>query len=524
MTSESNEENPMGFLNAEIQYFRDSDARRERLLTDLVTEFGKLQIRYQAKCSDYDQERKSLAMWQRNHRDLEAELKQLRQSNDSNPLVFVILDGDGAIFRDELLARGAEGGTDCAFELLTQIRKHVQSIHPDISLDQVNIMVQVVVNFEGLAKTLHAAGIVQDGFRQLTAFAHAFGQAQSLFSFVDVGPGKERADHKIRETLRVMARLSQCKHVIFGPCHDNGYLPYLEPYKQDPIVGPKLSLLEATPATPGFIRLGLPRARFPTVFRSELISKPHIQSPSITLPLRNGTMSGFGNQVSSPGSLFAPKSQASQLNNLSQDRNGSVPILHPLPAPPSTSSPPLFKSVSTPTASAPLASSPVAVSSYATVGNTVAPAAALRTIDIAPKKPAVALKYYYVNASSERLDEELPRHTTVAFKAYNDRKAANGRNFCNRYHLTGYCEDEEHCKYEHGARLKGQELLVQKHRARGTYCDNGIGCDDFDCYYAHHCRFGRECGIGDSCRFNDTHHMDLKRVAKIFENGTKEHV
>ena len=46
-----------------------------------------------------------------------------------------------------------------------------------------------------------------------------------MFSFIDVGSGKERADHKIRETLRLFLPIAQCKHVFFGPCHDNGYLP-----------------------------------------------------------------------------------------------------------------------------------------------------------------------------------------------------------------------------------------------------------------------------------------------------------
>ncbi|TLS29486.1 hypothetical protein PpBr36_01517 [Pyricularia pennisetigena] len=514
MSSGPNEKDLMEVLNAEIQHFRDSDHRREKLLTRLVTEYGKLEALYLEKCNDYEQERKSLAMWQRENRSLEAELNQLKLSNESNPIAFVIIDGDGAIFRDELLARGAEGGTDCAFELLTQIRKHIKTIHPETSIDNLNIMVQVIVNFEGLAKTLHASGILEDGFKQLTAFAHAFGQAQSLFSFIDVGPGKERTDHKIRETLRVMSRLSQCKHVIFGPCHDNGYLPVLEPYKQDPIVGPKLSLLEASPATPGFIRLGLPLARFPTVFRPELITKPNIQISTTGLSVRNTGIPGFGNSASSPASIFSFMSPGAQPGSAVRDRLGSIASMQPFPPAPSTSSPPQSVSSTSP--------APTAPSSYASVG-TAASATAPLTIDIAPKKTASAsLKYYYVNASSERLDEELPRHNPVAYKSYNDKKAANGRNFCNRYHLAGYCEEEEHCKYEHGPRLKGQELLVQKHRARGTYCDNGIGCEDFDCYYAHHCRFGRACGIGDACKFNDTHHMDLTPVAKIYENGTKE--
>lgn len=95
-------------------------------------------------------------------------------------MVFVIIDGDGAIFRDDLLSRGAEGGTDAAFELLTQIRKHIKTIYPEAKVEDWTIMVQIVISLEGQARTLHAAGIVQDGYRDLTAFAHAFGQAQCM--------------------------------------------------------------------------------------------------------------------------------------------------------------------------------------------------------------------------------------------------------------------------------------------------------------------------------------------------------
>lgn len=58
----------------------------------------------------------------------------------------------------------------------------------------------------------------------LAEFGRGFGAARPLFNFIDVGRGKERADHKIRESLRLYMPLAQCRHVFFGPCHDNGYL------------------------------------------------------------------------------------------------------------------------------------------------------------------------------------------------------------------------------------------------------------------------------------------------------------
>ncbi|KAL8306060.1 hypothetical protein RB601_009118 [Gaeumannomyces tritici] len=509
-------EPPSVDFQAQLQEFRESDRRRDDLVSRLYRNYQELSAAYQQKCVDYEQERRSLNMWQRERDRLASELDELKLANESNPLVFVIIDGDGAIFRDDLLSRGTDGGTDAAFELLTQIREHVKSIYPGVKVEDWNIMVQIVISLEGQARTLHAAGIVQDGYRDLNAFAHAFGQAQSLFSFVDVGLGKERADHKIRETMRVMVRLPQCKLVLFGPCADNGYLPFLEPYKRE--FGHKLSLLETTPPLPGFIQLGLRRAKFPSVFRSESIVRPSFGgSMGNSVPLmRNGSIpQNAANSTHMPPPPYQQQQQ-SQLSMASPkpkmaETNGGAALNGHQPPPKTASAPPQPAPAAAP-----------ANSSYATASTKPPAAIVSRSFDITPKKPAPAPKHYYVNASSERVDEDLPRVAPIAEKRYMEKKKENGRNFCNNYHLLGYCEDEDYCKYEHGDRLSPQELLVQKLRARGTYCDNGIGCDDFDCYYSHHCRYGRDCGMGHKCKFNDTHHMDLRKVAKIYSDGTKD--
>jgi hypothetical protein len=72
-----------------------------------------------------------------------------------------------------------------------------------------------------------------------------------MFNLVDVGTGKEGADHKVRgaflvfnppagsdryanqrclEMLRIFMSNKHCKHIIFGGLHDNGYLNVLRPW------------------------------------------------------------------------------------------------------------------------------------------------------------------------------------------------------------------------------------------------------------------------------------------------------
>lgn len=202
---------------------------------------------------------------------------QLTPKQGAHPFVVMIIDGDGAKFRDDLFRKGDHGGGYAAQELKKQIRAHLQSKYPDVSIDSWNIIVQFYANMDGLAKTLASRQILLNR-SDLQMFASGFGRAQSLFSFVDVGYGKDKADHKCREMLKVMLHVSSCRHVFFGPCRDNGYLTLLEEYKHDPLKD-KLSLFSAEPPEPGFLNLGFEIVNFPTVFRSE--------------PLNNSTLSTY---------------------------------------------------------------------------------------------------------------------------------------------------------------------------------------------------------------------------------------
>lgn len=62
-------------------------------------------------------------------------------------------------------------------------------------------MVQIYCNFDGLSRKLAQVGILKSP-GELYQFARAFSLSQPLFSFVDVGSGKERADHKVKGKSR----------------------------------------------------------------------------------------------------------------------------------------------------------------------------------------------------------------------------------------------------------------------------------------------------------------------------------
>ena len=76
-------------------------------------------------------------------------------------------------------------------------------------------MVQIYANFEGLGRKLSSVGIIKTP-QDLHAFARSFSLNQPLFSFVDVGSGKERADHKIKGEWTTSMRLSDFLNHLIG--------------------------------------------------------------------------------------------------------------------------------------------------------------------------------------------------------------------------------------------------------------------------------------------------------------------
>jgi hypothetical protein len=102
------------------------------------------------------------------------------------------------------------------------------------------------------------------------------------------------ANKAILEMLRTFSDNPTCRHIIFGGCHDSGYLLNLEQFKHNETKAAHVTLLETTPALRGFAELShFQRARFESVFKSEPLpetsstfmpitsSAPPVQSPGI---------------------------------------------------------------------------------------------------------------------------------------------------------------------------------------------------------------------------------------------------
>lgn len=62
-------------------------------------------------------------------------------------------------------------------------------------------MVHVYLSLDKLAFKLQQVGLLRHS-GEMRTFAQRFSTNQSLFSIIDVGQGKERADHKIKGMLQ----------------------------------------------------------------------------------------------------------------------------------------------------------------------------------------------------------------------------------------------------------------------------------------------------------------------------------
>jgi len=411
----------------------------------------------------------------------------LTVSKESSQFAYIIIDGDGAVFREELISQGEQGGTTAAHELHSQIENYLKEKH---NLSQLEVFVQVFLSMDGLSKALFTSGAIKntDERNILFKFARGFNSASPLFSFVDVKHGKEMADNKVRELFKVMEKNVHCRALILGGCHDSGYVPFLESFRRNA----KISLLETTPAAANFRALPFQRITFPTIFRSDpLPTRPVMAPPGFSAPYSVPTKS-------SPVITYA------------------APVLASAKPPSPPSGGPKVEGARKESESRP--------GSSASVGR--AGLSSSQVIDISShKKHSKERCFYQLNKKDQRVDVALPKTDNGARDAFDEKTRRNGANFCNRFHLQGSCKAFDangRCPYIHGERLGAAEQAILKHRARGLPCVAGSQCRDMLCTSGHHCATPKACFYGDGCRFADMHGLDTTPTIKIYDDGTRE--
>ncbi|KXN86378.1 hypothetical protein AN958_10240 [Leucoagaricus sp. SymC.cos] len=202
----------------------------------------------------------------------ESQLQQLTLPKASR--VVVLLDGDGAIFKPQLISSGQAGGRKAAALLLESIKEHVSSLG---ELHQFQTSVYIFFNKRGLAETLSRCGHPSARVR-FEEFISGFNQATERFMMVDVGSDKEAADSKLRAFLEDEIRLPQTYKIIFGGCHDNGYVTTIRSHITSGFKHKLILLKSYSDNAAGFHDLDLPMFSVPNLFISQKLTA----SPSQT--------------------------------------------------------------------------------------------------------------------------------------------------------------------------------------------------------------------------------------------------
>jgi hypothetical protein len=298
------------------------------------------------------------------------------------------------------------------------------------------------------------------------------------------------------EMFRFHLANKQCKHIIFGGCHDNGYLTTLEQYKHDNERSSRITLLETLPAQAGFYALNFKMVRFPSVFRSESLERmiylPNLQASQLQAqqPLTPST-----NGVSSP--IVSSKAPS---------------VVTPEPSPPQTKKIPAANGVKTPdtpaatvtpqVAKTPVASKTQPPASWASAAVTNSTPDKNFTIATGRKKPTV-VRFILYTEKGYRVDAPLPPPSSNDI--HNLHAFMEKGKLCNEHFLKGKCQATK-CHYMHTGKLSAGELNALRHKARKISCPEKESCDNYGCYCGHVCPYEKngKC-TKDNCNFTDVH-------------------
>lgn len=250
-------------LRGEIITILDNDTGSRETIHRLETE---LEV-YKRAYADLGIERKR---FEKLNRDAEKHAEELENQLKGHRIV-ALVDGDGAIFEPQLVGQGQQGGHTAAEKLSESILQHLLST---AGVKQYQLWVYVFLNKRGLAEAFGRTGHMA-AKAKFEDFIAGFNQAAGKFIMVDAGSVKEAADAKIKAILEDEIRLPQTERIIFGGCHDNGYVTTIRSqitagFKH------KLVLLQGySDMATGIKELDLPSFSIPELFMPEKLVVPH---------------------------------------------------------------------------------------------------------------------------------------------------------------------------------------------------------------------------------------------------------
>ncbi|KAL4778548.1 hypothetical protein BJX76DRAFT_352533 [Aspergillus varians] len=253
-------------LDANLKVVTENDQNHHQILHQPLSQCRLLLDSYNGLKSDYEEQRKLIDR-----------RKQSKETQDQNPFVLVLVDGDHYLFADYLVQAGKTGGKQAAQLLRASIADLTRELLGNEG-PQCRIMVRIYSNMLKLSKSMARTGLVRNEARSFSKFAASFSGAEYLFDYVDTGESTGGANCKINETFNLFVDSSQCRHIIFAACHNTKHLPLLLPYRGRT---DHITLLKTDSFCAEFASFDLAVRELPTVFMSMSMTQAPIPSPTI---------------------------------------------------------------------------------------------------------------------------------------------------------------------------------------------------------------------------------------------------
>ncbi|MCJ1411249.1 hypothetical protein MMC19_005337 [Ptychographa xylographoides] len=280
-------------LDSEIDTLRGYFAKlcgtehaKNQLFEDLLTRLEAQNHELQQEKLDHTRESHFNREVQLRERKLLDELRLAKARIERDAFILVLIDGDGMIFEDHYIQGGEEGGKEAASMLWGAVRDYVHQNIPGLPSDY-KIVARVYANLNGLSDACNKAGII-DNPHLMREFARGFTGTKQLFDFIDVGSGKDRADDKVSELLKLYLYNCHCRHILFGCSHDNGYARLLEDVN-DRTMPNHITLLEGVPFERELaaMKSRYVTTKFENLFRTTKINvyQQYQQPPQVRPPL-----------------------------------------------------------------------------------------------------------------------------------------------------------------------------------------------------------------------------------------------
>ncbi|KAB2108869.1 hypothetical protein AG0111_0g2978 [Alternaria gaisen] len=206
-----------GFSGADLtaftrrfEHFQQFEEEKTQFLAEIVTRYEYMYQQYQALAIERERDRVWVTAWKNekvqyekkhNHMLREMVIPPQYTSSTTTPAAseatgyLILIDGDGMIFCDKYLSDGEQGGRRAALDLSAAVQEYVDNECNDIPYGA-RIVCRIYANVRGLGDVLVRKGVYQDP-SEFEKFVRGFTRGRTLFDFIDVGAGKDRADEKI---------------------------------------------------------------------------------------------------------------------------------------------------------------------------------------------------------------------------------------------------------------------------------------------------------------------------------------